>query len=198
MTEGEYQQTIKELDLLLKDPVAPLDAVNIWSLLANRATHTAKFSKRLAMRPSRCDVQSARVDRQPSRRWENRRRVPDSTMPNANAAEFAVIELLNAHGQLPVGFERASCDLASLRTGDAGFRSLTEHIDTTTPAGRMMMQMVGAFAEFERAMRVVGQLEVRADANPRPGLNDVHDTGAHPMIRLRLRPSTYRIVTLSE
>ena len=34
----------------------------------------------------------------------------------------------------------------------AGFRSLTEHIDTTTPAGRMMMQMVGAVAEFERAM----------------------------------------------
>lgn len=31
----------------------------------------------------------------------------------------------------------------------AGFRSLTEAIDTTTPAGRMMMQMVGAFAEFE-------------------------------------------------
>ena len=34
----------------------------------------------------------------------------------------------------------------------AGFRSLTEAIDTTTPAGRMMMQMLGAFAEFERAM----------------------------------------------
>jgi DNA invertase Pin-like site-specific DNA recombinase len=34
----------------------------------------------------------------------------------------------------------------------AGFRSITENIDTTTPAGRMMMQMVGAFAEFERAM----------------------------------------------
>lgn len=30
--------------------------------------------------------------------------------------------------------------------------SLTEAIDTTTPAGRMMMQMVGSFAEFERAM----------------------------------------------
>jgi len=34
----------------------------------------------------------------------------------------------------------------------AGFRSLTESVDTTTPAGRVMMQMVGAFAEFERAM----------------------------------------------
>jgi DNA invertase Pin-like site-specific DNA recombinase len=34
----------------------------------------------------------------------------------------------------------------------AGFKSLTEAIDTTTAAGRMMMQMIGAFAEFERAM----------------------------------------------
>lgn len=34
----------------------------------------------------------------------------------------------------------------------AGFRSLTESVDTTTAAGRMMMQMVAAFAEFERAM----------------------------------------------
>ena len=39
-----------------------------------------------------------------------------------------------------------------LGEAQAGFRSLTEAIDTTTPAGRMMMQMVGAFAEFERAM----------------------------------------------
>jgi len=28
----------------------------------------------------------------------------------------------------------------------------TEAIDTTTPAGRMLMQMVGSFAECERAM----------------------------------------------
>ena len=39
-----------------------------------------------------------------------------------------------------------------LRDSGAGFRSLTEAIDTTTAAGRMMMQMVGVFAEFERAM----------------------------------------------
>jgi len=34
----------------------------------------------------------------------------------------------------------------------AGFRSLTEAIDTTSPGGRMLMQIVGTFAEFERAM----------------------------------------------
>jgi DNA invertase Pin-like site-specific DNA recombinase len=34
----------------------------------------------------------------------------------------------------------------------AGFRSLTEAIDTNSPGGRMMMQIVGTFAEFERAM----------------------------------------------
>ena len=34
----------------------------------------------------------------------------------------------------------------------AGFRSLTEAIDTTSPAGRMTTQIVATFAEFERAM----------------------------------------------
>src|SRR4030088_610919 len=35
---------------------------------------------------------------------------------------------------------------------EAGFQSLTESIDTTTAAGRMLMQILGSFAEFERAM----------------------------------------------
>ena len=56
--------------------------------------------------------------------------------------------------------------LEKLEAAGAGFRSLTESIDTTTPAGRMMMQMVGSFAEFERAMirerTSVGLAEARA------------------------------------
>ena len=40
--------------------------------------------------------------------------------------------------------------LERIEKAGAGFRSLTEAIDTTVPAGRMMMQMLGAFAEFER------------------------------------------------
>jgi DNA invertase Pin-like site-specific DNA recombinase len=39
-----------------------------------------------------------------------------------------------------------------IQEAKAGFRSLREAIDTTTPAGRMKMQIVGSFAEFERAM----------------------------------------------
>jgi len=42
--------------------------------------------------------------------------------------------------------------LERIEQAQAGFRSLTEAVDTTGPAGRMMMQMLGAFAEFERAM----------------------------------------------
>ena len=39
-----------------------------------------------------------------------------------------------------------------ITSAGAGFRSLTEAIDATTAADRMMMQMVGSFAEFERAL----------------------------------------------
>src|SRR5258707_1355105 len=42
--------------------------------------------------------------------------------------------------------------LEKITDAGAGFRSLSEHIDTTTPAGRMMLQMLGSFAEFERSI----------------------------------------------
>ena len=42
--------------------------------------------------------------------------------------------------------------LERIEAAGAGFRSLTEAIDTTAPAGRMLMQMLGSFAEYERAM----------------------------------------------
>lgn len=39
-----------------------------------------------------------------------------------------------------------------IESAGAEFRSLTEHIDTKSPAGRMIFQIVGAFAEFEREL----------------------------------------------
>lgn len=42
--------------------------------------------------------------------------------------------------------------LERIEHSGATFRSLTEPIDTRSLAGRMMMQLLGAFAEFERGM----------------------------------------------
>lgn len=40
----------------------------------------------------------------------------------------------------------------SLAARDATFQSLTETIDTSTPMGKMMFHLLGAFAEFERSL----------------------------------------------
>ncbi len=53
-------------------------------------------------------------------------------------------------GPIVAFFERRFHLMDRIALAGAGFRSLTEAIDTTT-GGRMMMQMVGSFAEFERA-----------------------------------------------
>nr|WP_315465908.1 recombinase family protein [uncultured Rhodoferax sp.] len=42
--------------------------------------------------------------------------------------------------------------LQRIEAAGAAFQSLTEPIDTSTGAGRMMMHMLGAFAEFERGL----------------------------------------------
>ncbi len=63
----------------------------------------------------------------------------------------------------------------------AGFRSLTENIDSTTASGRMMMQMLGAFAEFERAM-----VRERTQA----GLRSARTQGRHGGRQSKLSPSS--------
>lgn len=53
-------------------------------------------------------------------------------------------------------FARSLVDLlgiiSTIEAAGATFRSITESIDTSSPAGRMMLAMLGAFAEFERGM----------------------------------------------
>lgn len=54
----------------------------------------------------------------------------------------------------------------------AGFRSLTEAIDSTTPGGRVMFHIFGALAEFERDLireRTKAGLAVAASAGRYPG-----------------------------
>jgi site-specific DNA recombinase len=55
--------------------------------------------------------------------------------------------------------------LEELDHAGVAFRSATEPFDTATPAGRMMVQMLGVFAEFERATlidRVISGMERKA------------------------------------
>jgi DNA invertase Pin-like site-specific DNA recombinase len=72
----------------------------------------------------------------------------------------------------------------------AGFRSLTEAIDTTTPAGRMMMQMVGAFAEFERAM-----LKERTHAGLDAARKEGRIGGRPPKLKAQQRLAIVKLVT---
>jgi DNA invertase Pin-like site-specific DNA recombinase len=69
--------------------------------------------------------------------------------------------------------------MEKIEQAGAGFRSLTEAIDTTSPAGRMMIQMIGVFAEFERTM-----LRERT----RNGLNAARKEGRIGGRRPKLKP----------
>jgi|SRR5450631_1242490 DNA invertase Pin-like site-specific DNA recombinase len=72
----------------------------------------------------------------------------------------------------------------------AGFRSLTEAVDTTTPARRMMMQMVGAFAEFERAM-----LKERTHAGLDAARKEGRVGGRPPKLKAQQRLEIVKLVT---
>ncbi len=77
-----------------------------------------------------------------------------------------------------------------LSEAKAGFRSLTEAIDTTSPAGRMMMQMVGAFAEFERAM-----LRERTKAGLEAARRDGRIGGRRPKLTSQQQAEIIRMVS---
>jgi DNA invertase Pin-like site-specific DNA recombinase len=79
-----------------------------------------------------------------------------------------------------------------LAEAKAGFRSLTEAIDTTTPAGRMMMEMVGAFAEFERAM-----LRERTRAGLEAARRDGRIGGRRPKLTPQQQAEIIRMVSRS-
>jgi DNA invertase Pin-like site-specific DNA recombinase len=61
--------------------------------------------------------------------------------------------------------------LAKVDESGAGFKSLTESIDTTQPAGRLMMNMLGSFNQFEREIGG-GRYKLSASQQGRGNQND--------------------------
>jgi site-specific DNA recombinase len=78
------------------------------------------------------------------------------------------------------------------------FRSATEPFDTGTPAGRMMVQMLGVFAEFERATlvdRVIAGMERKAAAGGWLGGPNPYGYRYNPAVAM-LEPDECEAVTV--
>jgi DNA invertase Pin-like site-specific DNA recombinase len=78
--------------------------------------------------------------------------------------------------------------LTDLTDREVGFRSLTEALDTTTPTGRLITHVFGAFAEFERdlirdrTMAGLAAARARGRKGGRPAkLNDIQISLAREM-----------------
>ena len=87
--------------------------------------------------------------------------------------------------------------LEELDTIGVAFRSATEPIDTSTATGRMLIQLLGVFAEFERATiidRVVAGMERKAAQGGWPGGTVPYGLRLDDDHHLAIEPSEFPIV----
>ena len=88
----------------------------------------------------------------------------DNALAAARAGRFDVL-LVYRVDRLTRRIRDLATILDELDAAGVVFRSATEPFDTSTPAGRMLVQMLGVFAEFEREMiidRVINGMERKA------------------------------------
>jgi DNA invertase Pin-like site-specific DNA recombinase len=139
----------------------------------------ARFDERAGYRGAGLGVEVCWLREDFSRkgiRWEmGPTRTPSTSGPTTKGDILIVARL----DRLSRSLRDVLAIIETIQEAEAGFRSLTEAIDTTTAPGRMMMQMVGAFAEFERAI-----LRERTKA----GLDAARKRGCIGGRRPKLRP----------
>ena len=75
----------------------------------------------------------------------------------------------------------------------AGFISLTESLDTTTPAGRLMMNMLGSFSQFEREI-----IRERTMAGLRRARELGHKGGGQPLLSEKRRERVIKQILSGE
>ena len=83
--------------------------------------------------------------------------------------------------------------MEKIQAAGAGFRSLTEAIDTTSPAGRTMMQIVASFAEFEREM-----LRERTKSGMQAARDQGHHTGRPAKLTAAQKQEIIRLVSAGQ
>ena len=78
-----------------------------------------------------------------------RRPVLDQLLMTIETGQVLVVYKLDRLARSMVHFVKLS---ETLKSKGVGFRSLTESIDTSTPQGRMFVNLLATFAEFEREL----------------------------------------------
>ncbi|WP_321875643.1 recombinase family protein [Burkholderia cenocepacia] len=78
-----------------------------------------------------------------------RRPVLDKLLRNLKRGDVLVVYKLD---RIARSLKHLLSIIERIQEKGASFESLTEHIDTNSAAGRLMLQILGAFAEFEREM----------------------------------------------
>jgi DNA invertase Pin-like site-specific DNA recombinase len=132
--------------------MALIGYARVSTLEQNTALQLAAFK--------RAGIERVYVERQSSVR---KRPVLDGLLSILVEGDVLVVYKLDRLARSMPHFVRVFDQLKSRRVG---FRSLTEAIETETPQGRMFLNLLGVFAEFERELIrercMAGQIAARA------------------------------------
>lgn len=132
-----------------------------------------------------------------------------TTRSRRRAALEEALEFLRARDTLVVWkLDRLARSLSELihtidklHAADIAFLSLTDRIDTTTPAGRVVFQVTGAFSEFERSIiqeRTRAGLEAARAAGKKLGRPSKLDPGKLKAAGAMLRDGRLTIREIAE
>lgn len=131
---------------------------------------------------------------------KERRPALDRLMADANRGAFQVVAVwkLDRFGR---SLRHLVNSLAELEARGISFVSLRDNLDLSTPAGRLMFQIIGAMAEFERALiaeRVRAGLAIARAKGTRLGRRPRTDVDPARITALRAKGWSWRKIAADQ